>query len=115
MKPVTLVATVVARNTAVHPCGVLAFHIWNTTTAPAKTPIRLKMTCKAVKAATDIPRTMISPPRAQRLQLVSASGSALTSGPARGHEHKLPGGARPADVRKVALYLSRLIRPANLI
>jgi hypothetical protein len=60
-KPVTLVSTVVARKIAVQPLSGLEPSMPMTTMAPAKIPIRLKMTWNRVNVDIDIPRIMAPP------------------------------------------------------
>jgi hypothetical protein len=58
--PLTLVASVVARNSSVQAFIGFAVSSPIKTTSPDKIPIRLKSTCTAVKAV--IPKTMIFSP-----------------------------------------------------
>src|SRR4051794_26153151 len=57
-KPVTLVNTVVARNTVVHTSFFFDPIISMTTTTPAAMATRLRMTWTNMKVETDIPRIM---------------------------------------------------------
>src|ERR1700674_371124 len=56
--PVTLVAIVVTRKTAVQPGNLCARHRPIATTTPQAMAMRLITTCNKVKAAVDIPRIM---------------------------------------------------------
>ncbi|MEJ1965158.1 MAG: hypothetical protein WDO56_27920 [Gammaproteobacteria bacterium] len=58
----TLVSTVVMRNTAVIAGMRLAPHMPNITTMPVAMATRLMMTWSSVKVATDIPRIMVFSP-----------------------------------------------------
>ena len=67
-KPVTLVSTVVTRNTAVSTGKRLPPSMPSATTRPATIPIRLNTTCKVVKADSDNPSIMSSIPLVARLR-----------------------------------------------
>ena len=56
--PVTLVSTVVTRNTAVQPSNRFAASSPNTATNPEKIPIKLNTTCTKVNVA--IPKIIVS-------------------------------------------------------
>src|SRR5580704_4418967 len=70
-KPVTLVSTVVNRNSAVQPLGRLAESIPNTTMSPDPMPTRLMMTCTVVNVERDMPSIM--------LKVLSKQGSDITT------------------------------------
>ncbi len=55
MKPVTLVSTVVARNSAVALSSFLSFSMPSSTAMPLAMPMRLITTCTTVKVTNDIP------------------------------------------------------------
>ena len=61
MNLVTLVSTVVARNSAVQPGIRCAPSMPYSTTRPETMPIKLMATCSLVKAAIDSPRIMKPP------------------------------------------------------
>src|SRR6266852_7294361 len=60
-KPVTLVSTVVTRNSAVQPSSRFPLRSPNTTTNPDKIPIKLSTTCTKVNVV--IPKIMSFPSR----------------------------------------------------
>ena len=60
-KPVTLVKTVVVRNTAVHPASLFPRSMPSRTTKPEKMPIRLMIVCTVVKVENDMPKIMPRP------------------------------------------------------
>ena len=61
MNPVTLVSTVVSRNSAVQTGRDLPAIIPMTTTKPVTIAMRLIATCNSVKVSSDMPRIMILP------------------------------------------------------
>lgn len=58
MKPVTLVSTVVERNSVVHFSTCFPASIPYTNTRPAAIPMRLRAVCTMVKVANDMPNIM---------------------------------------------------------
>jgi len=62
INPVTLVATVVMRKSAVHVGSLDALNMPNTTITPVNMPTKLKMTCSCKKADADIPKIMVRTP-----------------------------------------------------
>src|SRR5690349_541820 len=97
MKPVTLVRTVVARNSAVQLAGAFAFSIAPSTITPDAIPTRLMMTCSVVNAAMDMPMIMVG-------ILLTLMDSKLGS---RGHVHRsAPWHLRPTlDLRAMSCSL----------
>ena len=71
MKPVTLVSTVVARNTAVAPSSLLSFSMPSSTTMPVAMPMRLITTCTIVKVTNDIPKIIARLHQASRERSLS--------------------------------------------
>src|SRR5262249_21856775 len=66
--PVTLVSAVVKRNSAVAPGNLCEANSPPTTISPLPIATRVIMTCKTVKAPTDIPRIMAGSVVARRSQ-----------------------------------------------
>src|SRR5450755_1198019 len=92
--PVTLVSTVVARNSAVQPSSLFAPIMPNRTMNPEAIPTRLKTTWANVKVSSDIPSTMTRSPwtvptRCSRAHSSPHRCARLTKAGAR------PAGSRP--------------------
>src|SRR5438067_337383 len=82
--PVTLVSTVVARNSAVQPGSLLTLNMPNSTTMPDTIAIKLMITCTAVNVAIDILRIIT------RLLYIVPSSGCSTGGNGGGKAGRQP-------------------------
>src|SRR5262249_5763396 len=110
--PVKLVSAVVKRKSAVVTGNLFEANIPPTTISPLPIATRVIMTCKIVKAPTDIPRIMESP-RCWRARL-------LRSLVERGVHHKIdgrrgfvPGHVTLAEIAREVVVSCLRVRPCN--